>query len=189
MQHKKASDAGLAAAMAPDHSELERLSRGDCTPAEFCHALSKAFRVRVTEVALLRLEHGLLKFLFPLELQTAGAIPLSSSTAIAAHTAVTKKVELFNSFVKVKHASVFESVKLATPEESEKWEQPPIQRLISAPIIDSASRALGVVQICRKGLDLLTSGPEFTLEDVRQLELAASRLARTPFMKSGQAEK
>ena len=67
--------------------------------------------MRPDEVALLRLENGLLKFLFPTELTTAGSIPISSSTAVAAHTAVTKKVELFNNFTRVKHASIFETIK------------------------------------------------------------------------------
>lgn len=186
MQHKKSSSGGSSAqgaAPALDCS-LESLAQ-QRTPGQFCLGLSRLFRVRQTEVALLRLEHGLLKFLFPVELQTAGAIPLSSSTAIAAHTATSKKVELYNSFLKVKHASVFESVKLSHPEETDKWEQPPIQRLMSAPVLDAGATVLGVVQICRKGLDLLSSGPEFTLEDLRQLESAASLAARSDFMRAG----
>ena len=80
-------------------------------PDQCCVELSKIFGVRPNEVALLRLENGLLKFLCPFELSTAGSIPISSSTAVAAHTAVTKKIELFNNFTRVKHASIFESIK------------------------------------------------------------------------------
>jgi hypothetical protein len=181
---KPNSDGFLASAPAPapDWMELERLVSSHAGPTEICVEFSKLFRVRQTEVALLRLEGGLLRFLFPSELSTAGAIPLSSSSAIAAHTASGKKVELYNSFLKVKHASVFESVKLSNPEEKTKWEQPPIQRLMSAPVLDTEGDVLGVIQICRKGLDLSSSGSEFTLDDLRRLEHAASSLARASIM-------
>jgi hypothetical protein len=43
--------------------------------------------VQYNEVALLRLEGGLLRFVFPEHLRTTGAIPLSSK-AVAAHTAL-----------------------------------------------------------------------------------------------------
>ena len=76
--------------------------------------LSKIIHVGQHEVALLRVESNQLKFLFPDELKTAGSIPLSSQSAVAARTAVNRKVELFNNFAKVKHASIFETVKLGT---------------------------------------------------------------------------
>jgi hypothetical protein len=57
------------------------------------------------------LENGLLRFLFPCELAIAGSILLSSSSAVAAQTAVGGKAVLFNNFTKVKHASIFESIK------------------------------------------------------------------------------
>ena len=75
-------------------SELEKAA----TPEQCCTQLSAIFHVRPNEVALLRLEEGLLRFLFPGELITAGSIPISSSSAVAAHTAVTRKIELFNNF-------------------------------------------------------------------------------------------
>ena len=62
------------------------------------------------EVALLRLDGGLLKFIFPEHLRTTGAIPISSK-AVAAHTALSKKGEIFNNFARVKHASIFETIK------------------------------------------------------------------------------
>ena len=97
---------GAAVAPALDRDALEGRLAPASTP-ELCRKeLAKIFGVRATEVALLRLENGLLKFLFPEELATAGSIPISSSTAVAAHTAVTKKVELFNNFTKVKHLSL-----------------------------------------------------------------------------------
>ena len=79
------------------------------TPQSICASVARIFQVSETEVALLELSGRLLNFLYPAELRTAGAIPLSSS-AVAAVTAQTKKAEIFNSFAQVKHFSVFELV-------------------------------------------------------------------------------
>jgi hypothetical protein len=178
-----------AAASALDATALERLANENPTPDRFCTELSKIFKVRQTEVALLRLEQGLLKFLFPEQLKTAGAIPISSASAVAAHTAVTKKVELFNSFTNVKHASIFESVKLGDPEKNEQPELAPIQKLMSAPVLDGKGKVLGVIQICRKGFDLPSSGPDFTLDDLHQLEMATKALSKISFMRHNPASR
>ena len=151
------------------------------SPGIFCAELAKQFKVRSSEIALLRLDKGLLRFLVPQHLKTAGAIPVSSSSAVAAHTAMTKKVELFNNFVKVRHANIFEAVR-PTGEEASS-EQPPIQKLMSAPVLNADRKVLGVVQVCRKGYDLDSSGADFTLDDLQQLERAADRLSQLPFIK------
>src|SRR5436309_5455035 len=70
-------NSAAAATTAVENSTHDSLPSMDATPSEFCAELSKTFRVRSSEVALLRLEGGMLKFLFPEELKTAGAIPLS----------------------------------------------------------------------------------------------------------------
>jgi hypothetical protein len=140
--------------------------------------LSRAFHVGSQEVALYRLEQGFLRFLLPAELRTAGTIPLSSS-AVSAQTADAKKSELFNNFIKVKHASVFENIKLGDKEHSA--EVLPIQKLISAPIVDGQGDVLGVVQVCRKGADA-SCGPDFSMDDLQRLENAAKVLAGAPFM-------
>jgi GAF domain-containing protein len=141
--------------------------------------LAKIFRVQHTEVALLRLEKGLLRFVFPEHLRTTGSIPLSSK-AVAAHTALSKKAEIFNNFAKVKHASIFETIK---PEASSTSDQPvapaPIQKLMSVPIIDRDSKVVGVIQISRKGLDPKYA-PDFSREDLHDLELVAGLLATAP---------
>ena len=98
---------------------------------------------------------------------------------------MTKKVELFNNFVKVRHANIFEAVKANGGEELPP-EQPPIQKLMSAPILDAERNVLGVVQISRKGYDLNSAGPDFTLDDLQQLEIAAKHLATMPFLKDGE---
>ena len=178
---------GAAAALAPVSEKIsfENALARTTTQEQFCAEVSHAFGVRATEVALLRLEKGLLTFIYPNELKTAGSIPISSSSAVAVHTVLTRKVELFNNFVKVKHVSVFETVKFAPVEEVGPAEQTPIQKLISAPIADADLRVLGILQVCRKAADLRTAGRDFTLDDLHLLEMAAKVAAKLEFMKSG----
>ena len=104
------------------------LDSPDSTPGSICACLAKIFHVRVTEVGLLELGGSLLNFLYPAELKTAGAIPLSSS-AVAARTARTKQAELFNGFTQTKHSSIFELVKLG----DSGLDAQVIQKLMSAP--------------------------------------------------------
>jgi hypothetical protein len=175
------SGAAAAPARAPKSAVESALAQAD-TPEKFRAAVSKFFGVRPNEVALLRLEKGLLKFVFPDQLKTAGSIPVSSSSSVAAHTASTKKTELFNTFAKVKHARVFETVRLGATGENDHSEQTSIQKLMSAPILNPQKKVLGVIQICRKGFDLATSGPDFTLDDLQRLEGAARVAASLSFL-------
>jgi hypothetical protein len=152
------------------------------TPLEVSMTLAKVFRVQYGEVALLRLEGGLLKFIFPEHLRTTGAIPISSK-AVAAHTALSKKAEIFNNFARVKHASIFETIKPAGVESDELVPPAPIQKLMSVPILDSQSSVLGVLQISRKGVDPRFT-QDFSREDLHDLELAAGLLASSPVMQA-----
>jgi hypothetical protein len=181
-QASSRNSSGAAAAPARDRATLEQRFAQAGTPVQCCVELSKFFGVRSDEVALLRLENGLLKFLSPVELSTAGTIPISSSTAVAAHTAVTKKIELFNNFTRIKHASIFESIKPVG--EGEDLRPATIYKLMSAPVMDKLEAVLGVVQISHKGFDLASAGPDFTLDDLQELELAAKALSTCAFMKA-----
>lgn len=181
MHTNKGNSGKSAAAVAParDPKQIDELLRKKTTAPEFCAQLAAILHVRPTEVALLRLEKGLLRFLFPDELKTAGAIPVSSSSAVAAHTASTKKVELFNNFSKVKHASIFETVKLGSAESSDLA---PIQKLMSAPVLNRDGKVMGVIQVSRKGLDISMAGADFTLDNLNTLEKAAHAAADAAFM-------
>ncbi len=152
----------------------ELLNAGACSTAQLCSELASIFAVDITEVGLLRLDGQELRFVFPVELQVAGSIPLSSS-AIAAQTAVSKLPELFNQFANVPHHNVFETVKLHGAKDIEA--PPPIQKLMSAPILDEQNDTLGVVQISRKGLTPAAAGPDFSAGDLEVLERAARRIA------------
>ncbi len=189
MTEKPASGQGAAAtAMASDRSVEYVLGHAQ-TADKFCAALAKMFGVRTKEVALMRLEHGLLKFLFPEQLKTAGSIPVSSSSSVAAHTASSRKTELFNTFTKARHARVFETVKLNSPEdEDDNSEHTAIQKLMSAAILTPERKVLGVIQVSRKGFNVGSAGSDFTANDVQQLELATQVAATMPFMLEGPAK-
>src|ERR1700747_825898 len=114
------------------------------TAQDLCGVLAKIFGVQQTEVALLRLEGGLLRFMFPDHLRTTGAIPLNSK-AVAAHTALSKKAEIFNNFARVKHAGIFETIRHnETGSDESAPPPPPIQKLMSVPLIDTGTPRGGV---------------------------------------------
>jgi len=137
--------------------------------------LANIFQLRKTEVALLVLQGKLLRFLFPAELRSAGSIPLTSS-AVAAKTALSKKAELFNTFANIKHSSVFEMVKLGTADENPDAQV--IQKLMSAPILDSFGDVWGVIQISRKGTSPAAAGPDFSEQDLQTLQRCCQSVAR-----------
>jgi GAF domain-containing protein len=157
---------------------LESVLGEGVTAMDLCVVLAKIFSVQSTEVALLRLERGSLRFVFPEYLRTSGAIPLSSK-AVAAHTALSKKAEIFNNFARVKHASIFETIKPGANDSGEPAVPTPIQKLMSVPIMNRDSAVVGVIQISRKGLDPKFA-KDFSREDLHDLELAAGLLATAP---------
>ena len=154
-----------------DPEQLSCLSE-EWTPAALCAKVAEIFRVRETEVALLELRGKLLHFLFPEELRTAGAIPVSSS-AVAARTVQTGKAEAFNSFAQVNHFSIFELVKLG----DSGLDAQVIQKLMSAPVF-ATREVLGVIQISRKGPRPEIAGPDFTPADLQKLESVAQWVAK-----------
>jgi GAF domain-containing protein len=151
-------------------TELERLAdaleseAGDPTQISFVSVAERIARnlsVRTDEVAILgvsnRWRH--LHFVVPEALKNVGFIPLSSKSALAARTTRESRPEIINDFTSVKHASVFEGVKLVA-EGAEV-----IQKIISAPIL-SGDRVVGVIQISRKGAGGKVAGPDFTSDDL-----------------------
>jgi hypothetical protein len=144
-----------------------------CTVEQVCYELSRIFRVRTQEVALLQVQRSMLKFLHPAELRSAGAIPLSSS-AIAARTASGRRADYYNNFASVQHSSVFETVKMrASDLPTSEMDPQTIYKLMSAPVMGACNKVAGVIQISRKGFELVTSGPDFTSEDLEHLKAAA----------------
>ncbi len=166
-------------------AELERMDAESTGPEIFCVKLAQILRVHRDEVALLRVEKNCLRFVFPAELRAAGLLPLTGS-AVAARTASTRSPLLSNSFARVRHVSLFESVKIGTKDEAEPGSQQlPIQKIMSVPIIAPGERVAGVVQVSRKGLDASLAGNDFSRDDLKVLEQAAQMLAGLPFMQEG----
>jgi hypothetical protein len=153
--------------------QLTGLDSPDSTPESICAWVANIFHVKETEVALLELGGSLLNFLYPAELKTAGAIPLSSS-AVAARTARTKEAELFNGFTRVKHFSIFELVKLG----DSGLDALVIQKLMSAPVLARNGEVIGVIQVSRKAPRPAAAGPDFTPDDLRKLESVARFVGR-----------
>ena len=182
MSHKP-DDAAIEEILLPENLiSLEAVLEEGVTPYDVTMVLAKVFRVQHAEVALLRLDGGLLTFILPEHLRTTGAIPISSK-AVAAHTALSKKAEIFNNFARVKHASIFETIKPVGAEAEEPLLPAPIQKLMSVPILDRHLTVLGVIQISRKGLDARFT-QDFSREDLHDLELAAGVLAASPVMQA-----
>ena len=180
MTHKP-EDGALEEIILPENLlPLGSVLEAGITPLDVSMILAKVFKVQHAEVALLRLEGGLLKFVFPEHLRTTGAIPISSK-AVAAHTALSKKAEIFNNFARVKHASIFETIKAVGAEAEDPAPPAPIQKLMSVPILDQNLTVLGVIQISRKGVDPRFT-QDFSREDLHDLEIAAGVLAASTVM-------
>ena len=165
-------------------SELESMLSESPSPDRVCLKVAQMLRVRRSEVALLRLDKASLRFVFPPELRSAGVLPLTG-TAVAARTAATRIPLLSNTFMRVRHVSLFEGVKLGAEEEDRSLDQMPIQKIMSVAVASSGGTVMGVVQVSRKGLDPSLAGADFTGEDLKLLEQAAEFLARMPFMQEG----
>ncbi len=135
--------------------------------------IAKNFNVQTHEVAILGLtsDERSLRFLAPDGLRTIGQVPLSSNNSLAARTLREKRGEIINHFTVVPHASVFEGVPI-----SEEQRTPPIQKIMSSPIL-LGPRAIGVVQVSRKGKTLADAGGDFTHSQLRELKTISDALA------------
>src|SRR5882757_3276991 len=130
-------------------SEMERIASALGTEAEgtsgvslsaVAEKIAKNLGVKHDEVAILaistRWRH--LHFLVPEALKNVGFVPLSSNSALAARTARESRPEIENNFAATRHATVFESVKVADAAGA-------IQKMISAPILLDG-KVIGVIQ-------------------------------------------
>jgi hypothetical protein len=146
----------IASAVESDAAALSQIS----LPG-IAERIAKNLGVKSDEVALMgvstRWRH--LHFLVPESLKQVGFIPLSSTSAIAARTARESRPDIINNFAAVRHATVFEGVKIGG-ENSEI-----IQKMISAPIL-SGEKVVGVIQVSRKGANPSLAGPDFSADDL-----------------------
>jgi GAF domain-containing protein len=123
--------------------------------------IAKNLGVKSDEVAILAVSNRWrhLHFLVPEALKNVGFVPLSSNSALAARTARESRPEIENNFAATRHATVFESVKMASDAAGA------IQKMISAPILLDGN-VIGVIQVSRKGANPHSAGPDFTSHDL-----------------------
>ncbi|PYK07876.1 MAG: hypothetical protein DME61_11585 [Verrucomicrobia bacterium] len=151
-------------------SEMERIANALGTETEgapgvslsvVAEKIAKNLGVKHDEVAILavstRWHH--LHFLVPEALKNVGFVPLSSNSALAARTARESRPEIENNFAATRHATVFESVKVASGAAGA------IQKMVSAPILLDG-KVIGVIQVSRKGTNPHSAGPDFTSQDL-----------------------
>ncbi|MGH9775029.1 MAG: GAF domain-containing protein [Candidatus Acidiferrales bacterium] len=140
--------------------------------AQVAESIGREFAVQTDEVAILELtpDRKFLQFLIPEKLRAIGQIPLTSATSLASRTARERKAELINHFNTVPHASVFEGVPLRSENNQ------PIQKIMSAPLLLDG-KAVGVIQISRKGKTGAAAGPDFTPLELRELVAVAEMTA------------
>ena len=124
---------------------LQAWLKESTTSEQFCNQLAKIFQVPQTEVAaFMRFQWGCLQLFFPRSSRPRGSIAVSSSSSIAAHTATSKKAEFYNNFSRVKHAQSFRNRETGQPgRKSPPFTNPPIQKLVSAPVLDKAGNVIG----------------------------------------------
>jgi transcriptional regulator with GAF, ATPase, and Fis domain len=148
---------------------------GDEALTKIAKELAKQFSVKVDEVCVLQLspDSGVLKFLFPVKLQHVGTIPMTIAHSLAVRTVRDKRPEMINNFSAHRHPTVFEAVKL----DETGTDRQPIQKIMSAPLLVD-SKAVGVIQISRKGSSQSTSGADFSIRDLTALMTAAGLLAK-----------
>lgn len=143
--------------------------------SKIANELTRLFSLRPDEVAILELTQNgaILNFLYPIKLRKVGSIPLSTTNSLAVRTVREKRPEMINNFPAQKHPTVFESVALEGP----KQELQPIQKIMSVPLLVEG-KAVGVLQISRKGKTPITAGPDFTIRDLTALVTTAGVLAK-----------
>jgi GAF domain len=136
--------------------------------------IRRNFGLQTHEVAILGLasDERFLQFIVPENLRAVGRIPLSSGSSLVARTVREKRAEIVNHFSVVPHASVFEAV----PIPPELLAGDPIQKIMSAPVMVD-KKAIGAIQVSRKGSSVAEAGPDFTHPELRELKTIAETLA------------
>lgn len=134
--------------------------------------LGRAFGVGIDEVAIFAFDSSreVLVFIWPNSLKSVGSIPLNAHRCLVAKTAVEKRGGLDNSFASTPHLYMFEHFL------SEKAKRVPIQKIMSAPVMDDG-QLKGVVQVAKKGADRDSAGADFTTSDLESLAAVTALIA------------
>jgi hypothetical protein len=111
-----------------------------------------------------------------------GSLPMTTANSLAVRTVRDKRPEMINNFPAQKHPTVFEAVALEMgdvppEEEGARVDRGPIQKIMSVPLILDG-KAVGAIQISRKGKSTGSAGPDFTIRDLTTLVSAAAIVAK-----------
>ena len=147
--------------------------------------LARMFSVKHDEVAVLEVvQNGtILSFVYPPRLKMAGVIPLTNTNSLATRTVREKRPEMINNFPAQKHPTIFESIALEEKADAKaaagapKAERHPIQKIMSVPLLIEG-KAVGVIQVSRKGKSPTTAGADFTIRDLTSLVTTAGIIAK-----------
>lgn len=141
---------------------------------EVADGLAQAFSLRASEIALFlfRERDRMLRFAYPLELFEGGlnAFPVNNPS-IAGQAFRSGKGVIINRAADVKHLGFYEQVRVG--DEDPK----PIQKLMAAVLPGPDGKAIGVVELSRRGKDLSEAGPDFSPQDFVKLEKFCAGLA------------
>src|SRR5260370_6708991 len=92
--------------------DLEKMLDESPSPERVSAKIAQILNVSRNEVAVLRVEKGSLRFVFPPELRAAGVIPMSTS-AVSRPSGSIRSSLFSNSFSHVEHVSPFRAGQLA----------------------------------------------------------------------------
>ena len=128
-------------------------------------AVAKAVSVKNDEVALLILTTtgNTMRFIWPPPLfESNAALPADYQNAFASSVLKTMKGKVDNKVSESKHLKFFENVK------GMETSGVPIQKMIAVPLVHE-QKAVGVLEVSRKGKTPDSAGPSFTPEDGQKL--------------------
>ncbi len=131
-----------------------------------------AFQVTENEVAMFLTdkEKSVLSFACPEYLVNAGMIPVTSTEAIVSNIFRTGRTVIINGFSQQKHLSVFEIIPMPDKQIA------PIWKMIGA-LIQVEGEKIGVIEISKRGPEILEVGEDFTQNDVEFLSSSVEILA------------
>jgi hypothetical protein len=169
----------IPAPLAQIATECQTEGLSDKNVERLAAELAAVFNVQPDGVGILRLEKDSLIFAHPVRLQQVGRLPLNNSNSVAVRSFNTRRAEVSNSFAQAKHTTFFEMVSAEKPGAGTKASRDKqiIQKLMSCPVITD-DKAVGVIQISRKGATQLDAGPDFVPADLQKLVAIARTLAK-----------
>lgn len=134
-------------------------------------AICRIFAVDKNEVAVFTYQgdQDSFSFVWPPDMRNCGSIPFTADRSLLAVTARERRGRINNSFASTPHLFVFESFG--------REKSAPIQRIMSAPMLKD-EQLMGVLQVCRKGLEASAALKSFTEPELKALCAIANVIAR-----------